>query len=114
MRLYRILRSIHRGYPLTVFWLYVGLFALAFPLIFVFPQLTLGLFGLGLAGLVGVILVAKLLDGLLHLTARRKLNAGACPDCGARREEVRDAGAAWQCEHCGTVFLPNGAEAAGG
>ena len=112
MLCYRILRTIHRGYPLAVFWIYVALFFLAMSLMFVFPPGTLILLGLSLASLVAVILIAKLLGLLLHLTARVTLNAGVCPGCGHRSEHRRDTAAAWQCEHCGVVFLPNGTEVA--
>ena len=49
MGTYRVMRAIDRGYPLAVLWLYVGAFAVAMALMFVFPPGSLIMMGLGLA-----------------------------------------------------------------
>ena len=110
MLMYRAIRAVHRGYPLTVFWLYVCAFLFSLPFLFLMPQVTLALLGLGLAGLVWVAIGEKLLGWSERLAARRALRHGSCPHCGSGLPQARDASAHWQCEVCGRSYLPTGAE----
>jgi hypothetical protein len=109
---FRILRAVSRSFPLGVFWLYVGLFALALLCMFLMPPATLLIFFLSLAGLLLAVIVAWLLRTTERSMARALLRRAVCPGCAARRIGLDPAQAQepWQCEGCGAVFLPSGVE----
>ncbi len=110
---YRVVRAINGGYPMVVLGLYIMAFLLAFCLMFIFPPGTLLLLGFGLAGLVGVFIVGRMLGAVEHSIARAILRGGACPSCGHRIETIRDDGASWRCGMCEIVFRPDGSEQSG-
>ena len=103
----RIMRITRREFPLVVFWLYLGTFVVAFPFVFIFPQVTLLLFGLALASLPFAIITARILTAVQEWTDRRQLRAGRCPMCGlANLEGDREDG--WTCGACATAFRASG------
>jgi hypothetical protein len=113
--LYRALYWINQRYALTVFWIYLGVFVLAFGLIFVFPPAPLFLVFIGLAGLGAAALIARLLRALEHAAARYALSRGRCPMCNASWDSARQppegSGAAQECPRCGAIFESNGRRA---
>jgi ribosomal protein L37AE/L43A len=107
--LYRLFRSINAAYPMAVLWSYIAAFFLALALMFVFPQGTLLLLFLGLAGLGAVILTSKTLNGVQHLLARHALGRGVCPNCRTPRPSVPQQ-ADWRCPRCHITFTSSGWE----
>ena len=107
---YRVLRAINEVYPIAVLGCYVTAMFVALLLMFIFPPGTLLLFGFGLASLVVVVLLSRLLGMAVRGVARVNLRGGVCPGCGRRIETKRDESAPWACESCEVTFLPSGAE----
>jgi hypothetical protein len=86
--IYRAVRAVHRGYALTLFWLYFCLFGLAFFLIFILPPATIALLFLGIFGLVAAWSGNILLCAVGNALARRSLRRARCPHCGAGMERA--------------------------
>jgi ribosomal protein L37AE/L43A len=109
--LYRVLHAIHEWYAIAVFWIFLTVFLLSFPMIFFFPPgpILLVFFGLGFLGL--AVVVGKALRGTLHATARHALARGVCPRC-RQPHEISEVGqpSEWRCAACGTAFDASGAE----
>lgn len=105
-RLHRIARGAQSAYPLCVFWLYLGLFVLTFALVFVFPPLGLALVFAGLAGLLLVVTVGKILGIVTRSMARALIDRGICPSCSERRavpfgdQPCPVCGQAWSSRGC--------------
>jgi len=110
--LYRILRTLHAWYPLGVLWIYVLAFLVALGMMFVFPQITLLLFFLGLGGLGLAVIGARALGSLEHAMAKRIVGRGTCPRCGRSGQHRADGHSDWSCESCGAIFGPRGEELA--
>lgn len=109
--LYRILRFVNEWYAVVVLWVFIGAFALALSFMFVFPQVTLGLFFVGLLTLGVAVVASGILQSILRLLARRTLSAGRCPRCGSRGlEPISHGQAAVQCPNCQAMFTPSGGE----
>ena len=83
---------------------------LAVPFVFMFPQLTLLLFALGLASLPFAIIFSRLLGYIQRRTALLVLRSDSCPACGKRMQSSRAADLAWTCEFCESTFQPDGVE----
>lgn len=112
--LYRVVRSIHRGYALTILWAYVGLFGLAFCFMFMFPPATLALVFAGIFGLAAAYVGEFMLGITENSLARGFLRRSTCPRCrgavtGSVATGPRDS-TRTTCPACGTVFERNGAE----
>jgi ribosomal protein L37AE/L43A len=107
---YRLLRAVNRGYSIAVLWTYVAAFFIGWAFVFVFPQITLALVFLGLLGLVGAVIGARVLAFLQEVVARGSLAAGSCPGCGAAIEHPADEPGAWSCSACGGAYSARGAE----
>ena len=109
--LYRVLHAIHEWYAIAVFWIFLAVFLLSFPMIFFFPPgpILLVFFGLGFLGL--AVVIGKVLSGTLHAIARHALARGVCPRCRQPHESpaVRPMNE-WCCAACGAVFDASGAE----
>ena len=69
--------------------------------------------GFGLASLIFVGLVYRLLGAVVRADARLILGGGSCPGCGRRMQTKRDELRPWACEWCEVTFLPSGAEEEG-
>jgi len=110
---YRVLRAISDVYPTAVLGCYVAAMIVALAMMFIFPPGTLLLLGFGLAGLVLVVLLYRLLTMVVRADARLILGGGACPCCGRRMQTQRDESRPWACEWCEVTFLPSGAETDG-
>lgn len=120
--LYHAVRAVHRGYALTLFWLYIGLFGVAFLCIFVFPPATLALLFVGIFGLVVAYMGGVLLGVTENSLARSALRRSRCPSCGGAMGEpaaasaVAFAGAPGvaatdrTCSVCGARFESSGSE----
>jgi len=118
--IYRAVRAVHRGYALTLFWLYVGLFGVAFLLIFILPPATIALLFLGIFGLAFAWTGNLLLGAVGDALARKSLKRAICPHCQVRLEggAASDRNRAQEgdgppltvsCIHCGRCFEPSGA-----
>ena len=103
---YRLLRVIRDYFPFAVFWVYIAAFFVAFPMIFIFPQITMLLFGLGLASLPFSIIGWKCITGVTDGIARRRLEDGSCPRCSA---EVLGTDEGWECGRCRDEYDGSGA-----
>lgn len=109
--LYRIFHWINRWYALSLLWLFIGTFALAAAMMFIFPQITLLLLFLGLAGLGLAVVGSRILHAIEHRLARRSLHMGICPRCGgAGQASASSENDDWRCEYCGCAYAPSGAE----
>jgi hypothetical protein len=111
-RAFRILRAIQRSYPLGVLFLYLGLFAFTFTLIFVFPPGAVAMVFVALAGLLAAVILGALLRWVVHMLARRLLRSGVCPGCAVHRPFIDGLAdqSVRRCEMCGAIFLPSGVE----
>lgn len=110
MLLYRVLRLARETFPIAAFWVYVGLFVVACPFLFILPLVTLLLFGLCLASLPFAALTARLLAAGQEMAARKSIGRGRCPACGGVAAELLGA-AAFRCDNCATSFDDRGAVA---
>lgn len=108
--LYRVVHAVNASYALTVAWLYIACFAMALLLLFVFPQVTLLLFFLGLASLGITVLMGWALNAITCSLARQALSQGRCPRClkGSQRRIEHDQ--PFVCDYCGAEFLIGGGE----
>ena len=107
--LYTILRAINEWYAITVLWVYVLLFVVAFALIFVFPPAPLAMVFLGVIGLGLATLVSKVLRRLQNTIARRMIARGECPRC-RHNNQYGQTEQRFICVRCNTEFLPRGDE----
>ena len=108
--LYRLAQALNASYGLAVAWGYIGMFAVACMLLFVFPQITLLLLFLGLASLGLTITCGWLIDSITRAIARRALHADRCPRCSTPSAEHIRNDEAWICDHCGSEFKIGGGE----
>lgn len=112
--LYRAVRTIHRGYSLTVLWGYVALFGLAFCFMFMFPPATLALLFAGIFGLVAVYVGHLALGVAENSLARGSIKRSICPNCRQAIDQPAtpptQGSARSTCAGCGAVFERNGAE----
>ena len=109
--LYRMLRATNLAFPFVLLWVYVGVFALALPFMFIFPPISLVLVLVAALSVPVVFIVRTLMMMPQKMLARSSLHAGTCPRCG---EFVVDSTAAqdarWHCVSCGTLFAEDGEE----
>ena len=110
MPVYRLLRMLTRVFPLIVLWSLIAAFLLAMVGMFIFWPVSLGLVALGLLGLGLAYVLAKILGGVQHAVARRAVERGACPICGAPLGRPENETAARPCATCAVAFLPDGSE----
>jgi ribosomal protein L37AE/L43A len=108
--LYRLAHAVNASYGLAVAWAYILTFVLAFCLLFIFPQITLLLFFLGLASLGLTITLGWAIDATTRALARRSLHMGRCPRCGSASERRLEPGQVWLCENCHSEFQAGGGE----
>lgn len=108
--IYRILRICNAWYGIVVLWICVLAFFLAFALMFVFPQGTLLLLFLGLAGLGLAMIGGGLLNRWQCWLALRTLRGGRCPVCRAGIAESTESDHHWQCVNCGAMYDHTGAQ----
>jgi hypothetical protein len=107
---YRILRFVNKWYAIVVLWIFLAAFVLGVSFMFVFPQITLGLFFLGLATLGVAVVASGFLQSVQRMLARRRLSAGICPRCGSRIQLITHAEATVQCPDCRSMFTVTGME----
>lgn len=107
---YRILRFINAWYALTALWMFLAAFVVALSFMFLFPQVTLGLFFVGLGALGVTVVTSGFLQSVQRRLARRKLGTGMCPRCSASVVSASLPDAALQCLVCGTLYTANGSE----
>lgn len=108
--LYRLAQAVNASYGLAVAWGYLGMFAIACMLLFVFPQVTLLLLFLGLASLALTIAGGWLVDVITRAIARHSLKADVCPRCANASGRHIDSDRPWICEHCHSEFKVGGGE----
>lgn len=105
---YRLLRFINEWYAIAVLWIFIAAFLMALGFMFIFPQVTLAMFFIGLCTL-GVAAVASgVLQSTMRLAARRQLGRGICPGCGAAVNAISHPQATLQCSNCRTLFTATG------
>jgi hypothetical protein len=102
--LYRFVHAVNASYALAVAWIYIGAFALALSLLFIFPQVTLLMFFVGLATLGLAVMLSWAIDIATRGLARRALSSGRCPRCSSGGQSPKQADRAWTCEHCRAEF----------
>jgi ribosomal protein L37AE/L43A len=95
---------VNAWYTLAILWVYLFVFLIACGLVFVFPQITLGLLFIGLAGLGFAVLGFQMLSGVEHSLARRTLSSGICPICRQPIAFIDKEEAHWRCEGCSVDF----------
>lgn len=97
--LYRFCRWLNDVYPVTVFFLYIGLFGLAFMLAFLIPAAAI----LVLLGSIFALLPFVFVNFLLKFVLQRMTNTaaqrGVCPACDEPMEEGT-------CSECGMELNP--------
>jgi hypothetical protein len=109
--IYRILRAINEAYALTVLWLYITVFIVAFSLMFVFPPGTLLLLFVSVFGLGLLVVLGKVLGWIQFSIARHAVQRGICPRCEGPRDDDLEEGVCWRCARCHTGYLSSGREA---
>ena len=107
---YRILRFVNEWFAIVVLWLFIGAFLLALSFVFLFPQVTLALFFLGLAALGVAVVASGFLRWMQRRLARRTMSAGVCPRCRASLRETAEPGFMVQCTGCATLYAQDGTE----
>lgn len=105
--LQRVLSTIRAHYGLTVFFLYVGAFGIAFIGTITLPLLAIGMVLLSILLLVPAVLVGDLIGALSRWATRPYLRRGVCPRC---REQQ---GPAWEppvyrCGFCKAAYDADG------
>ncbi|MFO0874560.1 MAG: hypothetical protein U0575_11395 [Phycisphaerales bacterium] len=108
--IYRVVRAVHRGYALTVFWIYVAAFAVAFCFMFILPFVTISLLFVAIFGLALAYFGEMILRGSENLLARASLRRGVCPICRGSGELSRSADGRLGCLECASLFERHGAE----
>ncbi len=108
--LYRFVRATRRSFGLTVMWVYIGAFAVAFCFTFALPIVTLALVFIAIFGLVGVYLTELCLAASERLLARGFLRSSTCPRCQHGVPVVAAEGGIVACMTCGTRFDRSGDE----
>lgn len=107
--------SIHRtneSFEFTVMWVLIGAFLLAMPFLFIHPGVVIILLWSGLVTLAVAVPIHALITRAEHGAAEKALRRHACPECGARIEQVPSEDGDWHCRECDSVF-PADALAAG-
>jgi hypothetical protein len=105
--LQRVLAATRAHYGLTVFFLYVGAFGIAFIGTVTLPLLAIGMVLLSILLLVPAVLVGDLIGALSRWATRPYLRRGVCPRC---REQQ---GPAWEppvyrCGFCKAAYDHDG------
>lgn len=105
--LQRFFAAIRAHYGITVFFLYLGAFAIAFVGTFTLPLIAIGMVLFSIFLLVPAVLVGDLVGSLARRTTRPYLRRGVCPKC---REQQ---GPAWEppvyrCAFCGAAYESDG------
>lgn len=96
--LQRVLAALRANYGVTVFFLYLGAFAVAFVGTFTLPLLAIGMVLLSIFLLVPAVLVGDLIGALSRAANRPYIRRGQCPRC---REQQ---GPAWEPPHYRCAF----------
>ena len=105
--LQRFFAALRANYGVTVFFLYLGAFAVAFVGTFTLPLLAIGMVLLAIFLLVPAVLLGDLIGALSRWANRPYIRRGECPRC---REQQ---GPAWEppvyrCAFCAGAWLPDG------
>ena len=105
--LQRFFAAIRAHYGITVFFLYLGAFAIAFVGTFTLPLIAIGMVLFSIFLLVPAVLVGDLVGSLARRTTRPYLHRGVCPKC--RQQQ----GPAWEppvyrCAFCGAAYESDG------
>jgi ribosomal protein L37AE/L43A len=108
--LYRIIQAINSSYGLAVAWAYIAAFVASLALLFIFPQVTLLLFFLGLASLGLTIGLGAAIDAFTRSLARRSVDRGSCPRCNNAANFRPHRDETWICDDCGSEFKGDGEE----
>jgi hypothetical protein len=108
--LYRMVHAVNASYSLAVAWMYIAGFAAALGLLFIFPQVTLLLFFLGLASLALTISLGWGIDFWARRLALQALHHGRCPRCHRGSQQRIEHEQPWTCEHCHSEFRASGDE----
>ena len=107
--LYRAVRTVHRGYALTIFWTYIVAFVVAFCFMFILPLVTISLVFVAIFGLAVAYCGELILGGVEHMLGRRFLRRDICPMCRAEGLD-RTVADRISCLRCRATFDPGGAE----
>lgn len=105
--LQRVLASLRAHYGLTVFFLYLAAFGVAFVGTFTLPLLAIGMVLISIFLLVPAVLLGDVIGALSRMATRPYLRRGECPRCRERQ------GPAWEppvyrCAFCSAAFETDG------
>lgn len=103
----RVLAAVRSRYGITVFFLYLAAFGVAFVGTFTLPLLAIGMVLAAIFMLVPAVLLGDLVGALSRAANRPYIRRGTCPTCRA------DQGAAWEgpvyrCAFCAAAFEEDG------
>jgi hypothetical protein len=104
--LYQACHWLNNVYPLTVFFLYVGLFVLAFCLAFLIPAAAILILIGSIFALLPFVFANHLFQASERILARRSLRRGLCPACSGDIAEID--GGERNCPACHRVFDETG------
>lgn len=103
--LYRILRGINEIYGVTVLFLFIGAFFVAFAFTVIYPLVPIVLLISSIFFVVGFRLVFLALRGAERRVARSALGRGGCPACSARCDAILvGQRRVHECPGCRRVF----------
>ena len=108
--LYRFLRFINQWYAIAVLWVFIAAFLMALGFMFIFPQVTLGLFFIGLGALGVAVVTSGVFHALQRALARRQIATGRCPRCRATLASIPHPQASVQCLSCKLLYTLTGSE----
>lgn len=98
---YRLFRWLNDVYPVTVFFLYIAFFFVAFMLAFFIPAGAFLILIGSIFALLPFAFANTLIKRMQRVLARSALSRGVCPACNTPLEER-------QCKACLIEFEPNG------
>ena len=104
---YRIVRWVNEVYPMTVFFLYLGLFLLTFAVCFLIPVVGVLALLFALFALIPAVALWQVLQASERWLARGLIRGRVCPACG--KALANDDSATSDCLACGAAYETNGA-----
>ena len=108
--LYQACRWLNEVYPLAVFFLYIGLFVLAFCLAFLIPAAAILLLIGSIFALLPFVMANHIFKASERALARSSLRRNECPACSAQVSDVHDGQRS--CHECLRAYDNTGASMA--
>lgn len=103
----RVLSAIRARYGITVFFMYLGAFGIAFVGTFTLPLLAIGMVLASIFMLVPAVVLGDAIGALSRAANRPYLRKGVCPKCRAQQGPAFEP-PVYRCAFCGAAFEADG------